>query len=319
MSVSTGCGRRNLLTASMKAIPKAAYGWFCGNTSEATFHQVDRAIAQVGPDPRMGDASLKTLQLVMAAWRRALKQGTAPGEWREHGWTRNLRNFMKSIGCKETTNWRWCTSQGGTIDLNPESDDFDETNGLMAHRIREAWRKTLFDRWRVRARIDAKLCATQTYCEERCAMTRKLVGTDGHKFAVAAGAAVGPQRYVLTGQDSKQGRTETADCPWCGPCVQGQGPDWEHMCWKCTMSGRPPELYPPSDPLQKRLGWAVTTEPPWYNTAVLEWMAEVRRRILDIRHDREGKHTFCLKRQVSMPCDAQPDAKRRILGDTPTV
>ena len=80
----------------------------------------------------MGDASLKTLlrghtasaffmsglQLVMAAWRRAMKQGTTPGEWREHGWTRNLRNFMKSIGCEETTNWRWCTSQGGTIDLN---------------------------------------------------------------------------------------------------------------------------------------------------------------------------------------------------------
>ena len=85
------------------------------------------------------------------------------------------------------------------------------------------------------------------------------------------------------------------------------------------MSGRPPELYPPSDPLQKRLGWAVTTEPPWYNAAVLEWMAEVRRRILDIRYDREGKHTFCLKRQMSMPCDAQPDAKRRNLGDTPTV
>ena len=66
------------------------------------------------------------------------------------------------------------------------------------------------------------------------------------------------------------------------------------MCWTCTMSGRPPELYPPSDPLQKR----VTTEPSWYNAAVLELMAEVRRRILDIRHDREGKHTFCLKRQV---------------------
>ena len=171
-----GAAARNLLIASMKATPKAAYGWFCGSTSEATFRQVDRAIAQVGPDPKMGDASLKTLlrghmasaffmsgfQLVMAAWRRALKQGAANGEWREHGWTRNLRNFMKSIGCKETTSWRWCTSQDCTIDLNPESDEFDETSGLMAHRIREAWRKTLFDRWKVRARIDAKLCVTQT-------------------------------------------------------------------------------------------------------------------------------------------------------------
>ena len=85
------------------------------------------------------------------------------------------------------------------------------------------------------------------------------------------------------------------------------------------MSGRPPELYPPTDPLQRRLGRAMTTESPWYNAAVLEWMAEVRRRILDIRYDREGKHTFCLKRQMSMPCDAQTRAKRRNLGGTPTV
>ena len=188
------------------------------------FRLVDRAIAQVGPDPRMGDASLKTilrghtasaffmsgLQLVMAAWRRALKLGTTPGEWREHGWTRNLRNFMKSVGCDETASWRWCTRLGGIIDLNPESEDFDETNGLMAHRIREAWRKTLFDRWRTRARIDARLCATQTYSEERCAMTRKLVGTDGHRFAVAAGAAVSPQKYAVIDQDSKQGRSRNS-------------------------------------------------------------------------------------------------------------
>ena len=73
---------------------------------------MDRAVAQVCPDPKMGDTNLKTLlrghmasaffmsvlQLVMAAWRRALKQGAAPGVWREHGWTHNLRNFMKSVG-----------------------------------------------------------------------------------------------------------------------------------------------------------------------------------------------------------------------------
>ena len=145
----------------------------------------------------------------------------------------------------------------------------------------------------------------QTNNEERCYLTRKLIGTDGHRFAVAAGAAV-----------SKQGRPETADCPWCGPCAPGQGPDWEHMCWKCPRSGRPSELYPPSDPLQRRLGWAMTTKPPWYNTAVMEWMAEVRRCIMDIRYNRERKHKLCLKRQTSMPCVAQPDAKRRNLGNT---
>ena len=44
----------NLMIATMKARPKASYGWFCGTTSEATFRQVDWAVAQVGPDPKMG-------------------------------------------------------------------------------------------------------------------------------------------------------------------------------------------------------------------------------------------------------------------------
>ena len=135
---------------------------------------MDRATAQVGPDLRTGDSSLKALlrghtasaffmseiQLVMAAWRRAMKQGTTPRVWRENGWSNNLRNFMKSVGCEETADWRRCTSLGGIIDLNPESQDLDETNGLITHRVREAWRKT---RWRTRGRIGAKLCVTQTY------------------------------------------------------------------------------------------------------------------------------------------------------------
>ena len=121
---------------------------------------------------------MSEMQLVMAAWRRAKKQGTTVGVWRENGWTRNLRTFMKAVGCEETANWRWSTNLGGIIDLDPESKDFDKTNGLMAHRIREAWR------WRTKGRIDAKLCATQTYNEERCSLTRKLIGTNGHRFAV---------------------------------------------------------------------------------------------------------------------------------------
>ena len=44
-----GSASRNLTTATMQTIPKASYGWFCGKASEATFRQVDWAVAQVGP------------------------------------------------------------------------------------------------------------------------------------------------------------------------------------------------------------------------------------------------------------------------------
>ena len=94
-----GAAAQRLMIATMKETPKAVYGWFCGKTSEATFRQVDRATAQVCPDPKVGDPNLKTflrghtasaflmwgMQLVMAVWRRAMKQGTTPGVWRESG------------------------------------------------------------------------------------------------------------------------------------------------------------------------------------------------------------------------------------------
>ena len=61
----------------------------------------------------MGDPNLKTLlrrhtasaffmsgmRVVMAVWRRAKKQETTPGVWRENGWTHNLGNFMKTVVC----------------------------------------------------------------------------------------------------------------------------------------------------------------------------------------------------------------------------
>ena len=47
-----------MMIATMKAIQSASYGQFCGEKSEATFRQVDRAVEQIGPDPRMGDTHL---------------------------------------------------------------------------------------------------------------------------------------------------------------------------------------------------------------------------------------------------------------------
>ena len=47
------------MIVTMKAVPKASYGCFFGRTSEASFRQVDRAVARVGPDPKMGDPNLK--------------------------------------------------------------------------------------------------------------------------------------------------------------------------------------------------------------------------------------------------------------------
>ena len=187
-----GSAARNLMIATVKATPKAADGWFCGKTSEATFRQVDQAIAQVGPDPKMGDPNLKTLLRGHTASLFSCRGYSCDGgvatscEAGNDSWSvaRERMDSQRSrwdlrrqrIGDRTQAGWYHC--------LDPQSKDFDKTNGLVAHCISEAWRMTLFHRWKTRGRINAKLCPTQTFNEERCSLTSKLIGTDGHRFAV---------------------------------------------------------------------------------------------------------------------------------------
>ncbi|CAE8587798.1 unnamed protein product [Polarella glacialis] len=87
------------------------------------------------------------------------------------------------------------------------------------------------------------------------------------------------QVVMLSRKDRRNGREpNTILCPW---CKEARGADWEHMVWKCNASWKPPELAPPTDLLQRRLGWASTARAHSYNFAVLDWMAEVRQRILE--------------------------------------
>ncbi|CAE8639293.1 unnamed protein product [Polarella glacialis] len=88
---------------------------------------------------------------------------------------------------------------------------------------------------------------------------------------------------MLSRKNRRNGREpNTILCPW---CKEVRGADWEHMVWKCEASGKPPELAPPTDLLQRRLGWASTARTRAYNFAVLDWMAEVRQRILEERYE----------------------------------
>ncbi|CAE8632822.1 unnamed protein product [Polarella glacialis] len=249
----------------------------------------------------MGDRDLKMLfrghsaspyfmagqQVLMAAWRKAKRSKALPGTWREVGWVLTLRTFLQKIGCLEVAAWRWTTRLGGIIDLDPSSGDFDQTSGAVGHNTREAWRLTHFERWLARsdARIDSRQCQAIIYNEQRCTLTRKLVANDSHRFAVVTGASVSPQKFevMLSHKDRRNGREpNTILCPW---CKEARGADWEHMVSKCNASGKPPELAPPTDLLQRRLGWASIARAHSYNFAVLDWMAEVRQRILEERYE----------------------------------
>ncbi|CAE8642159.1 unnamed protein product [Polarella glacialis] len=292
---------RRLRIAAAKAVPKAAYGWLCEAPTEQMFAKVEDSIARAGPNPAMGDRDLKKLfrghsaspyfmagqQVLMAAWRRAKRSKALPGIWRDVGWVHTLCIFLQNIGCLEVAAWRWTTRLGGIIDLDPSSEDFDQTSGAVGHNTREAWRQTLFERWLARtdARIDSRQCQASAYNEQRCTLTRKLVANDTHRFAVVTGASVSPQKFevMLSRKNRRNGREpNTILYPW---CKEVRGADWEHMVWKCEASGKPPELATPTDLLQRRLGWASAARTRAYNFAVLDWMAEVRQRILEERYE----------------------------------
>ncbi|CAE8741494.1 unnamed protein product [Polarella glacialis] len=252
---------RRLRIAAAKAVPKAAYGWLCEAPTEQMFAKKLFRGHSASPYFMAGQ------QVLMAAWRRAKRSKALPGIWRDVGWVHTLCIFLQKIGCLEVAAWRWTTRLGGISDLDPSSEDFDQTSGAVGHNTREAWRQTLFERWLARtdARIDSRQCQASAYNEQRCTLTRKLVANDTHRFAVVTGASVSPQKFE-----------------------EVRGADWEHMVWKCEASGKPPELAAPTDLLQRRLGWASTARARAYNFAVLDWMAEVRQRILEESGDQEA-------------------------------
>ncbi|CAE8605483.1 unnamed protein product [Polarella glacialis] len=142
---------RRLRIAAAKAVPKAAYGWLCEAPTEQMFAKVEYAIARAGPNPAMGDRDLKKLfrghsaspyfmagqQVLMAAWRRAKRSKSLPGIWRDVGWVHTLCTFLQKIGCLEVAAWRWTTRLGGIIDLDPSSEDFNQTSGAVGHNTRE--------------------------------------------------------------------------------------------------------------------------------------------------------------------------------------
>ncbi|CAE8677178.1 unnamed protein product [Polarella glacialis] len=206
------------------------------------FAKVEDATARAEPNPAMGDRDLKKLfrghsaspyfmagqQVLMATWRRAKRSKSLPGIWRDVGWVHTLCTFLQKIGCLEVAAWRWTTRLGGIIDLDPSSEDFDQTSGAVGHNTREAWRQTLFERWLARtdARIDSRQCQASAYNDPKCTLTRKLVANDTHRLAVVTGASVSPQKFevMLSRKNRRNGRAIL--CPW---CKEVRGADWEHM------------------------------------------------------------------------------------------
>ena len=58
---------------------------------------------------------------------------------------------------------------------------------------------------------------------------------------------------------------------------------YDHQTWLC--SHNPSPMDPPTDPLQRRLGWAATGSSKDYNEKILQHMAATRTKLLATRYD----------------------------------
>ena len=135
--------------------------------------------------------------------------------------------------------------------------------------------------WPQLPRIDSRTCGGSVYSTARCKAARLAAQQDRHQFAVLVGAAVSPAKLLQMTTHEAGDLT----CQWChnGP------PTWEHVTWTCAANGRPPGLFPPDDPLQRRLGWPCGRDAR-YDSEVLSWMASIRSRLLEARWAPEGPH-----------------------------
>ena len=93
------------------------------------------------------------------------------------------------------------------------------------------------------------------YDELRFAKIRKKFETgNGTERAVLCGAVASPACFGKK-------------CFW--PGCQGAG-NWTHIAWECEKRPAPEDLEVPTDPFEKRLGWA-RTEGKW---EALSWLCK---------------------------------------------
>ena len=143
--------------------------------------------------------------------------------------------------------------------------NFAADKGLLAHLLREAWRRSEWEAWHSSSRNDATACADQQYSERRCKLAREVAQSSYAAFGFLSGAFASPATIQ---------RDETP-CELCGREV----PTTEHLLWSCPafVSSRPRK---PSDSLQGRLAWPVGLST---DAAVVSHCLEVRSAVLAAR------------------------------------
>ena len=111
------------------------------------------------------------------------------------------------------------------------------------HWVREAYRRTQWDKWLKNTRRAVAETGREPYDEERCKRARAWGCTEVQKVIMTGG-------LMTPSAAQEMGKQEWPyHCPW---CKQERGYH-DHVFWECKE--RVKQIRKPRDKLQRRLGW----------------------------------------------------------------
>ena len=243
-----------VLLCGMSAISKATYGWVCRLPTLRECRSLEWKLARACRVARHSDPNLRRILLghntsllyrtaasqVAACFDRA-SRGLQMPDW-SGAWARAVKKAMLRLGFDSgPSEWSWRQGRSRVV-LDSSIGLSPVTKSALAHVLREAWRRHLFDTWQVRARKDSRLCRGASYRADKCKLARLAALRDRNTFAVLSGAAWSPaRRHANDGGDMT--------CPWCG----ARFGTWDHLAWRC-----PAHVHSVTRPrtwLEARLGW----------------------------------------------------------------
>jgi len=304
--------RMRITCALMAGIAKASWGWLAKTVTVQSAQSFDTAMARLAREPisarsphlasifRGHAASLSFMagqQAVVAAWTYARRHGVAPGSWRGAPLANAIRSFFRKWDWDIVAPWKFInhniSDEATTVSLDPADPDFVEQKPLFTHLLRESWRASLYTSWLATDRRDATDCKGMPYPAKRCKAAFNAALTDRYYWICAIGAFISPallwQRFKDEPYADQVKSNSAFTCPWC----QHPLADSNHVLWQCNRSPKPAHLIPPTDPLQRRLGWPLSqTGSKLYDREVIDWFALTRKALLDRYHSNDTGGKF---------------------------
>ncbi|CAE7729929.1 unnamed protein product, partial [Symbiodinium necroappetens] len=262
-----------------RIVPRASWGHLMAPPSGVCLKNLVATFKQVACSHKMGSTALRRIleghvmdvhfmagMHSIRAWRKtgraeALAQHLSAGTWfmgvvqflNEHGWRHEAQGTFVTEGCR--------------LDLLADEP------AKADHKVRNQWRKTLFQEFCSASRRDSQMLRRWRFNEKQIAQARVLYqGASQEGRAVMLGAAHSTAFY----RKQRDG-DELQGCSKCGCNVV---PSWEHLVWECTgIHGVEDRPVRPAASEANRLGWPMVGESVNAAAKRLRWMGSVREQV----------------------------------------